>query len=91
MCARQVRWADFEARSHAASARERGFVLGQTDWTSMTDPSCGSSALVQVRYIEPRDQTSTGPPAAGTAATAKWQSAETEQKVTGETVPSTDK
>ena len=51
----QVRWADIEEGKKQAAARERGFVLGQTDWTRMTDLSFGSNALVQVRYIETRE------------------------------------
>ncbi|KAF2344219.1 hypothetical protein FHG87_025025, partial [Trinorchestia longiramus] len=55
---KRVRWADFEERKKQTTARERGFVLGQTDWHRMTDQSQGSNALVQIRYIEPRDKTS---------------------------------
>lgn len=53
----QVRWADFEERRAQASARERGFVLGQTDWSLLTDTDqdLGRDALVQIRYIPPRD------------------------------------
>ncbi|MPC90473.1 YLP motif-containing protein 1 [Portunus trituberculatus] len=51
----QVRWADIEEGKKQAAARDRGFVLGQTDWSRMTDLSFGSNALVQVRYIEGRD------------------------------------
>ncbi|KAB7501915.1 YLP motif-containing protein 1 [Armadillidium nasatum] len=53
---KSVRWADIEERNRQSSARDRGFVLGQTDWERMTDPSFGSNALVQVRYIEPREK-----------------------------------
>lgn len=53
----QVRWADIEEGKKQAAARDRGFVLGQTDWSRMTDLSFGSNALVQVRYIEGRDST----------------------------------
>lgn len=52
---KRVRWADIEEGKKQAAARDRGFVLGQTDWTRMTDLSFGSNALVQVRYIENRD------------------------------------
>ncbi|KAK7067689.1 nucleic acid-templated transcription, partial [Halocaridina rubra] len=50
-----VRWADFEERKKQNKARERGFVLGQTDWNRMTDTTDGASALVQIRYIEGRE------------------------------------
>ena len=52
-----MRWADFEERSTQQSARERGFVLGQTDWNRMTDQNMGMDALVQVRYIPARETT----------------------------------
>jgi len=54
---KRVRWADFEERRAQASARERGFVLGQTDWSLLTDTDqdLGRDALVQIRYIPPRD------------------------------------
>ncbi|KAK3871837.1 hypothetical protein Pmani_005815 [Petrolisthes manimaculis] len=52
---KRVRWADIEEGKKQMAARDRGFVLGQTDWTRMTDLSFGSNALVQVRYIEPRE------------------------------------
>lgn len=51
----QVRWADVEERKKQTAARERGFVLGQTDWSRMTDLSFGNNALVQIRYIEGRE------------------------------------
>lgn len=51
----QVRWANIEEGKKQAAAQDRGFVLGQTDWRRMTDPSFGSNALVQVRYIEKRE------------------------------------
>ncbi|KAG7173521.1 YLP motif-containing protein 1-like 2 [Homarus americanus] len=52
---KRVRWADVEEGKKQTAARERGFVLGQTDWRRMTDLSYGSSALVQIRYIEGRE------------------------------------
>lgn len=32
--------------------RAIGFVVGQTDWNRMMDPTSGSSALTQTKYIE---------------------------------------
>jgi YLP motif-containing protein 1 len=32
--------------------RAIGFVVGQTDWKRMMDPTEGSSALERVKYIE---------------------------------------
>lgn len=29
-----------------------GFVVGQTDWSLMMDPTEGSSALCNIKYIE---------------------------------------
>lgn len=52
---KRVRWADVEERKKQTAARERGFVLGQTDWGRMTDLSFGNNALVQIRYIEGRE------------------------------------
>jgi len=31
--------------------RDVGFVLGQTDWSQMTDPTFAESALTQTKYI----------------------------------------
>ncbi|XP_068210451.1 YLP motif-containing protein 1-like isoform X6 [Palaemon carinicauda] len=53
---KRVRWADVEERKKQTKARERGFILGQTDWSRMTDLSDGESALVQIRYIEGREK-----------------------------------
>ena len=47
-----VRWADIEAKKKQIRSRERGFVVGQTDWDEMMDPSEGRSALIQTKYIE---------------------------------------
>lgn len=32
--------------------REMGFVVGLTDWNRMMDPTEGSGALTQTKYIE---------------------------------------
>lgn len=48
----QVRWADLEERRQQEKMRAIGFVVGQTDWNRMTDPTLGSSALTQTKYIE---------------------------------------
>ncbi|KPJ06542.1 YLP motif-containing protein 1 [Papilio machaon] len=47
-----VRWADIEERREQEKMRAIGFVVGQTDWNRMTDPTMGSSALTQTKYIE---------------------------------------
>ncbi|CAG4961979.1 unnamed protein product [Colias eurytheme] len=47
-----VRWADIEERRQQEKMRAIGFVVGQTDWNRMTDPTLGSSALTQTKYIE---------------------------------------
>ncbi|CAK1582832.1 unnamed protein product [Parnassius mnemosyne] len=47
-----VRWADIEERRQQEKIRAIGFVVGQTDWNRMTDPTMGSSALTQTKYIE---------------------------------------
>ncbi|XP_039756821.1 YLP motif-containing protein 1-like isoform X3 [Pararge aegeria] len=47
-----VRWADLEERREQEKMRAIGFVVGQTDWQRMTDPTMGSSALTQTKYIE---------------------------------------
>lgn len=31
--------------------RDVGFVVGQTDWRRMTDPTFGDSALTKTKYI----------------------------------------
>lgn len=48
----QVRWADIEERRAQEKMRAIGFVVGQTDWSRMMDPTQGSSALTQTKYIE---------------------------------------
>ncbi|XP_063538719.1 YLP motif-containing protein 1 isoform X1 [Cydia strobilella] len=47
-----VRWADIEESRQQEKMRAIGFVVGQTDWNRMTDPTMGSSALTQTKYIE---------------------------------------
>ncbi|KAF9424265.1 hypothetical protein HW555_000658 [Spodoptera exigua] len=49
---KSVRWADIEERREQEKMRAIGFVVGQTDWNRMTDPTMGSSALTQTKYIE---------------------------------------
>ncbi|XP_069691442.1 YLP motif-containing protein 1-like isoform X2 [Periplaneta americana] len=46
-----VRWADLEERREQEKMRAIGFVVGQTDWSRMTDPTFGESALTQTKYI----------------------------------------
>jgi len=47
----QVRWADIEERREQERMREMGFVVGQTDWKRMMDPTFGSSALTKTKFI----------------------------------------
>lgn len=49
---KRVRWADVEERKAQEKMRQLGFVVGVTDWRRMMDPSEGSSALTQTKYIE---------------------------------------
>ncbi|XP_052888561.1 uncharacterized protein LOC128297047 [Anopheles moucheti] len=48
---KRVRWADVEERKAQEKMRQLGFVVGVTDWKRMMDPSEGSSALTQTKYI----------------------------------------
>uniref|UniRef100_A0A182RD96 YLP motif-containing protein 1 n=1 Tax=Anopheles funestus TaxID=62324 RepID=A0A182RD96_ANOFN len=48
---KRVRWADIEERKAQEKMRQLGFVVGVTDWKRMMDPSEGSSALTQTKYI----------------------------------------
>lgn len=48
----QVRWADLEERRQQEKMRAIGFVVGQTDWQRMTDPTFGESALTRTKYIQ---------------------------------------
>ena len=47
----QVRWADIEEKNQQEKMRAVGFVVGQTDWSRMTDPTFGESALTKTKYI----------------------------------------
>ncbi|XP_058058127.1 uncharacterized protein LOC131209147 [Anopheles bellator] len=49
---KRVRWADVEERKAQRKMRQVGFVVGVTDWSRMMDPTKGSSALTQTKYIE---------------------------------------
>lgn len=49
---KRVRWADAEERKAQRRMRQMGFVVGVTDWSRMLDPTEGSSALTQTKYIE---------------------------------------
>ncbi|KAK4887026.1 hypothetical protein RN001_003297 [Aquatica leii] len=49
---KRVRWADLEERKQQEKMRAIGFVVGQTNWDRMMDPTMGSSALTQTKYIE---------------------------------------
>uniref|UniRef100_A0A182NQX4 YLP motif-containing protein 1 n=1 Tax=Anopheles dirus TaxID=7168 RepID=A0A182NQX4_9DIPT len=48
---KRVRWADVEERKAQQKMRQVGFVVGVTDWKRMLDPTEGSSALTQTKYI----------------------------------------
>lgn len=48
----KVRWADLEERKQQDKMRAIGFVVGQTDWGRMMDPTQGGSRLTQTKYIE---------------------------------------
>ena len=52
----QVRWADLEERKAQMKMRDIGFVVGQTNWNRMLDPSGGSSALTKTKIIPNRHQ-----------------------------------
>ena len=47
----QVRWADVEEKMQQKKIRDLGFVVGQTNWSRMTDPTFGESALTKTKYI----------------------------------------
>lgn len=49
---KRVRWADIEEKKAQEKMRAIGFVVGQTDWQRMMDPSEGQSALTKTKYIE---------------------------------------
>jgi YLP motif-containing protein 1 len=46
-----VRWADLEERKEQEKLRAVGFVVGQTNWNRMMDPTHGGSALTRTKYI----------------------------------------
>ncbi|KAI9554282.1 hypothetical protein GHT06_019554 [Daphnia sinensis] len=48
---KRVRWADVEEKMQQRKMRDLGFVVGQTDWSRMTDPTFGESALTKTKYI----------------------------------------
>ncbi|XP_022243583.1 YLP motif-containing protein 1-like isoform X2 [Limulus polyphemus] len=48
---KRVRWADIEERKTQERMRAIGFVVGQTDWQKMTDPSHAERALTRTKYI----------------------------------------
>uniref|UniRef100_A0A6P7F4H8 YLP motif-containing protein 1 n=1 Tax=Diabrotica virgifera virgifera TaxID=50390 RepID=A0A6P7F4H8_DIAVI len=48
---KRVRWADLEEQRNVEKMRAIGFVVGQTDWDRMMDPT-GSRALTKTKYIE---------------------------------------
>jgi len=54
---KRVRWADLEERKEQVKMREIGFVVGQTNWNRMMDPTAGSSALTRTKIIPNRYQT----------------------------------
>lgn len=41
-----------EEQKQQAKMRAIGFVVGQTDWDRMMDPTSGGSALTQTKYID---------------------------------------
>ena len=52
----QVRWADLEERKAQMKMRDIGFVVGQTNWNRMLDPTDGSAALTRTKIIPNRFQ-----------------------------------
>ncbi|GFY60039.1 YLP motif-containing protein 1 [Trichonephila inaurata madagascariensis] len=49
---KRVRWADLEQRKELERLRDIGFVVGQTDWNKMTDPSPHADrALTRTKYF----------------------------------------
>lgn len=48
----QVRWADLVERKEQEKMRAIGFVVGQTDWNRMMDPTFGGGALTKTKYIQ---------------------------------------
>ncbi|XP_043284226.1 uncharacterized protein ZAP3 [Venturia canescens] len=50
---RRVRWADLEERKEQEKMRAVGFVVGQTNWDRMMDPTNGGSALTRTKFFPP--------------------------------------
>ncbi|KAG8198182.1 hypothetical protein JTE90_006927 [Oedothorax gibbosus] len=48
---KRVRWADLEERKEQDRLRAIGFVVGQTDWNKMTDPSHADRALTKTKFF----------------------------------------
>lgn len=48
---KRVRWADIEERKQQDRIRAIGFVVGQTDWQKMTDPTHADKALTRTKYF----------------------------------------
>jgi len=53
---KRVRWADLEERKAQMKMRNIGFVVGQTNWNRMLDPTDGSAALTKTKIIPNRFQ-----------------------------------
>jgi len=53
---KRVRWADLEERKAQMKMRNIGFVVGQTNWNRMLDPTDGSAALTRTKIIPNRFQ-----------------------------------
>lgn len=49
---KRVRWADIEEKKAQEKMRAIGFVVGQTDWNRMMDPTDGQGALTKTKFIE---------------------------------------
>ncbi|CAD6227510.1 GSCOCG00001193001-RA-CDS [Cotesia congregata] len=53
---KRVRWADLEERKQQEKLRAVGFVVGQTNWNRMMDPTMGSSALTRTKFYDSKLQ-----------------------------------
>lgn len=49
---KRVRWADIEEKKAQEKMRAIGFVVGQTDWNRMMDPTDGQAALTKTKFID---------------------------------------
>lgn len=49
---KRVRWADIEEKKAQDKMRAIGFVVGQTDWNRMMDPTEGQGALTKTKFID---------------------------------------